>query len=91
MTWSSAYQRASEAFAALHEDRVAIEAVVDAPLKWNAYPNGRHDILHSIPMPDLDDPVARKATMDYLRKTINGFVNAMRPRLEAFERGKESL
>jgi len=90
LTWGSAYQQAGEAFAALEADRESIEAVVGVPLTWNKHPNGRYDIAHSIPMPDLDDPLARKETMAYMRKTINGFVNAMRPRLEAFERSKES-
>lgn len=81
---------AQDAFEYLQADKEAIEEAIGEPLVWE-FSNGRLSVSHSRPLGDLEEPKNREAVMRYLLTMTNRFINALRPRLEAFYKGRATV
>jgi hypothetical protein len=78
--WGKASPFAAEIGNRLEADREAIDAEIGIPVTWLRN-DGKLRIEASMRYPDLRDPAVRQEQLAWFRKTINAFVNALRPRV----------
>ncbi len=88
LTWSKVYANAAAAFDYLQADKDAIEDAIGVPLEWTA--NGTYSISAKSNLGEWTSPEDRENAMRFLLTTTNRFVNAFRPRLEAFLRSRSA-
>jgi hypothetical protein len=88
LTWMKTYPDAQEAFEYLFAEKESIEEALGAPLEWKSK-DGTFSIAAVTKLGDWSDPENRERVMQFLLAITNRFVNAFRPRLEAFLRARE--
>ena len=82
LTWLKNYPLAAEVFKVLLQDKAKIEGDLGLQLSWDEKAP-KFTVSHSISVGDLNQSVEREAAIAYLAVTVNGFVNAFRPRIKA--------